>query len=130
MQLGRVIGTVVATRKVEGLDGIRLLYVVGVDANGASRGHPFVAADVTLAGPGDIVHLTASREASLAMPEPFVPVDAAILSIVDHVGGVDLRLGGGAGGGATGAKGAADAKAGGKGGGKAGGKRGGSGGRS
>lgn len=89
MQLGRVLGTVVSTRKVEGLEGVRLLLVVGLDENGARRGEPFVAADTTQAGPGDVVHLTGSREAALAMPEPFVPVDAAILAIVDHVGDRD-----------------------------------------
>lgn len=86
MQLGRVLGTVVASRKTEGLEGIRLLYVIALDEQGDDRGDPFVAADTTQAGPGDLVHLTGSREAALAMPEPFVPVDAAILAIVDHVG--------------------------------------------
>lgn len=86
MQLGRVLGTVVASRKTEGLEGIRLLYVIALDERGNDRGDPFVAADTTQAGPGDLVHLTGSREAALAMPEPFVPVDAAILAIVDHVG--------------------------------------------
>jgi ethanolamine utilization protein EutN len=89
MHLGRVMGTVVASRKVEGLDGVRLLYVVAIDEHGRDRGDPFVAADATQAGPGDIVHLTGSREASLAMPEPFVPVDAAVLAIVDYVGDSD-----------------------------------------
>jgi ethanolamine utilization protein EutN len=86
MHLGRVLGTVVATRKVEGLEGVRMMYVIAIDEHGNDRGDPFVAADTTQAGPGDIVHLTGSREASLAMPEPFVPVDSAIVAIVDHVG--------------------------------------------
>jgi microcompartment protein CcmK/EutM len=62
-----------------------LLVVQPVGEDGTKRGKPIVAADTTLAGPGDLVHITTSREAALAMPEPFVPVDAAIISIVDAV---------------------------------------------
>ena len=87
MFLGRVVGTVIATRKVDGLDGIRLLLVVPVDSAGRDVAAPLVAADTTQAGVGDIVHVTGSREASLALPTPFVPVDAAILAIVDSVDG-------------------------------------------
>jgi microcompartment protein CcmK/EutM len=62
MYLGRVIGTVVASRE------------------------PQVAADATkVAGPRDLVYLVGSREASLALDEAFVPVDAAIVGIVDQV---------------------------------------------
>ncbi len=85
MLLGRVIGNVVATTKVPGLEGIRLLMVQPVDEAGKDRGKPLAAADTTLAGPGDLVHFTTSREAAIAMPDPFVPVDAAIIAIVDQV---------------------------------------------
>ncbi len=107
MQLARVIGSVVATRKAEGLEGIRLLWVVQVDASGKDVGSPFCAADTTQAGVGDLVHLTQSREAALAMPEPFVPVDAAIVAIVDSVDGVAPTVDGRWNGPAYGAKGAA-----------------------
>ncbi len=86
MDLGRVIGTVVATQKVAGLDGIRLLVVQPIEPDGSDRGRPLVAADaVRSSGPGEIVWLTGSREASLALPEPFVPVDAAVVGIVDEI---------------------------------------------
>jgi len=85
MLLARVIGTVVATKKAEGLGGIRLLMVQPVGEDDQPRGKPICAADVTQAGPGDLVHITQSREAALALPDPFVPVDAAIIAIVDHV---------------------------------------------
>ncbi|MCO4762681.1 MAG: EutN/CcmL family microcompartment protein [Myxococcales bacterium] len=87
MFLGRVIGTVVASAKVPGLEGVRMLFVQPITETGADRGGPVVAADTTQAGEGDIVHLTSSREAAVAMPEPFVPVDHAIIAIVDSVGG-------------------------------------------
>ena len=86
MYLGRVIGTVVATRQYEGLGGVKLLVVQPLDDQLKDRGEPHVAADATRqAGPKDIVTLVGSREAALAMDETFVPVDAAIVEIVDQV---------------------------------------------
>lgn len=86
MDLGRVIGTVVATQKVPGLDGIRFLVVQPLQPDGTECGKRVVAADaVHSAGPGTLVWMTGSREASLALPEPFVPVDAAIVGIVDDI---------------------------------------------
>ena len=86
MDLGRVIGTVVATQKVPGLDGIRFLVVQPVQPDGTDSGKRVIAADaVHSAGPGTLVWLTGSREASLALPEPFVPVDSAIVGIVEEV---------------------------------------------
>lgn len=92
MHLGRIIGTVVASEKVPGLEGIRLLVVQPVSETGVDRGWPVVAADTTQAGPGDVVHFTTSREAAVAMAEPFVPVDHAIIAIVDRVAGVPLQV--------------------------------------
>lgn len=92
MHLGRVIGTVTATEKVPGLEGIRLLVVQPVSDLGKDRGWPVVAADTTQAGPGDVIHFTTSREAALAMDETFVPVDHAIIAIVDRVAGEPLQV--------------------------------------
>jgi ethanolamine utilization protein EutN len=85
--LGRVIGTVIAERKYEGLEGAKFLIVQPVDHQGRAAGDPQVAVDTAQAGPGDLCYLTGAREASLALAESFVPVDAAIIGIVDHVGG-------------------------------------------
>jgi ethanolamine utilization protein EutN len=86
MQLARVIGTVVATVKSPGLEGVKLLIVQPLDRRQRPEGKPVVAADaVHMAGPGEIVYIVAAREAALAMPEPFVPVDHAIVGIVDAV---------------------------------------------
>ena len=86
MQLGRVIGSVVATEKVEGLEGIRFLVVQPLDRNSRATGGTVVAADaVHMAGEGELVYFVASREAAEAMPERFVPVDHAIVGIVDDV---------------------------------------------
>ena len=86
MQLGRVIGTVVATTRAPGLEGIKLLIVQPLDKRGATIGRPVVAADaVAMAGPGELVYVVAAREASQALPETFTAVDHAILGIVDQI---------------------------------------------
>jgi len=86
MQLGRVLGSVVATEKVVGLEGIRFLIVQPLDKRGRPQGETLVAADaVAMAGPGELVYFVASREAAEALPERFVPVDHAIVGIVDDV---------------------------------------------
>jgi ethanolamine utilization protein EutN len=86
MQLARVIGTVVATRKYRDLEGIKFLIVQPLTKQQVPTGKPVVAADATAqAGPGELVFVVGSREAAQAMPEPFVPVDHAIVGIVDEV---------------------------------------------
>jgi ethanolamine utilization protein EutN len=86
MQLGRVLGSVVATEKAPGLEGIRFLIVQPLDRGSRPKGETVVAADaVSMAGPGELVYFVASREAAEALPERFVPVDHAIVGIVDDV---------------------------------------------
>ncbi len=87
MKLARVIGTVVATHKYEGLEGIKLLAVQPLDQDQRPRGAAQIAADATQqAGPGHLVLVVGSREAAQALPKVFVPVDLAITGIVDIVG--------------------------------------------
>ncbi|RMH00400.1 MAG: ethanolamine utilization protein EutN [Chloroflexi bacterium] len=86
MQLARVIGTVVATVKYDGLEGIKFLIVQPLNKQQQPKGKPVVAADATAqAGPGELVFIVGSREAAQAMPITFVPVDHAIVGIVDDV---------------------------------------------
>jgi ethanolamine utilization protein EutN len=86
MQLAEVTGTLVATVKYDGLEGVRMLIVQPLDRDRNPVGDMVVAADaVEMAGPGELVYVVGSREAALAMPEPFVPVDHAIVGIVDQV---------------------------------------------
>jgi ethanolamine utilization protein EutN len=86
MQLGRVLGSVVATEKVVGLEGVRFLIVQPLDKTRQPAGSTLVAADaVSMAGPGELIYFVASREAAEALPERFVPVDHAIVGIVDDV---------------------------------------------
>lgn len=85
MYLGRVNGTVVASRKAAGMEGMKLLVVQPLDDELAEVGSLEVAVDTVQAGPGDLVYLVGSREAALACDPWFVPVDAAIVGLVDHV---------------------------------------------
>jgi ethanolamine utilization protein EutN len=85
MYLGRVIGTVVAERKAVGLEGQKLLLVQPLDDRLQKTRDVEVAVDTVQAGPEDLVYLVGSREAALALDPSFVPVDAAIVGIVDHV---------------------------------------------
>jgi ethanolamine utilization protein EutN len=85
MYLGVVTGTVVAERKAAGLEGTKLLLVQPVDDAGRHTGDVQVAVDTVRAGVGDHVFLVGSREAALACDPWFVPVDAAIVGIVDDV---------------------------------------------
>jgi ethanolamine utilization protein EutN len=85
MYLGIVKGTVIAERKASGLAGTKLLLVQPVDEQGAAVGELQAAVDTVQAGLGDLVYLVGSREAALACEPSFVPVDAAIVGIVDGV---------------------------------------------
>lgn len=84
MELARVIGRVVATVKYETLSGVRLLVIQPQDAAGAPQGEPIIAADALQSGPGDLVAWITGREAALALPDTFAPVDCTIVQIVDH----------------------------------------------
>jgi ethanolamine utilization protein EutN len=85
MYLGKVIGTVVATRKHEALEGIRLRVVQLVNENLEPLSDVEVAVDVVSADTGQYVYLVGSREAALALEESFTPVDSAIVGIVDRI---------------------------------------------
>ena len=86
MQLARVTGTLVASVKADGLKGVKFLIVQPLDRRQQPEGSPVVAADgVHMAGPGELVYIVGAREASQALPNTFVPVDHAIVGIVDAV---------------------------------------------
>ena len=86
MFLGRVIGRVVPAVVYEGMAGVPLLWVQPLDKHGKSEGRAFVAADGTrMAGPDELVYWEASREAALTLDPSFVPVDHAVVGIVNDV---------------------------------------------
>ena len=86
MLLGRVIGTVVPAMLVDELDSTPLLWVQPLDREGHDEGEPLVCADGTrMAGPGQVIYWVASREAALTLDPTLVPVDDAIVGLVDEV---------------------------------------------
>ena len=84
MQLARVIGTVVCTRKDENLTGITLLMVQPLTAAREAAGRPLIAVDAVGAGVGEEVFFVRGKEASFPFYPVEVPVDAGIVGIVDH----------------------------------------------
>ena len=86
MLFGRVKGTAICTMKYPGTEGLKLLIVQPLNKKLEPLGILQVAADVVQAGPGDLCVMVRSREAALAMPnEKFVPIDLALIGIVDEL---------------------------------------------
>jgi ethanolamine utilization protein EutN len=86
MLLGKVIGTLTPCRVYPGLEGVPMHWVQPLDKHGAPKGQPLVAADSTrMAGPGELIYFEGGREAALALDPWFVPVDHAIIGIVDEL---------------------------------------------
>ena len=83
MQLCKVVGTVVATRKEPTLDGLKLMLVRQVDTDGHETGAFVVAADAVGAGPGEYVLIAAGSSARQTTATNNRPVDAVIMAIVD-----------------------------------------------
>ena len=84
MDIGKVIGTMVATKKDPSLQGMRLLVVQPLDHNENEIGRPLIAVDVDYsAGYGDLVYMVAGGDAMNVSPKGPMPVDVAIVGIVD-----------------------------------------------
>jgi ethanolamine utilization protein EutN len=85
MKLGKVIGRVVCTKKLECFEGLKLLLVQPIDEHHQEKGGAIVAFDTVQAGEGDIVFYETSKEAGWTLREWFMPGDAAIIGIVDQI---------------------------------------------
>lgn len=85
MILGRVVGTVVATRKDERLTGAKLLVVRSIDPLGRDEAAYLVAVDTVDAGARDRVLVVTGSSARMASGLKDWPVDAAIVGVVDDV---------------------------------------------
>ena len=85
MLLGKVVGTVVATRKEEELVGLRFLIVKACDYDGKPTGSIVVAVDAVGAGVGEVVLYAAGSSARQTKVTKDRPVDATIMAIVDQV---------------------------------------------
>lgn len=86
MMICKVIGNVWATKKEESLDGKKLMVVQQTDTYGEDEtGESFVAADVVGAGIGERVLVVNGSTARKALGGDQVPIDAAIVGIIDSV---------------------------------------------
>ncbi len=85
MNLGKVIGTVVATRKDSKLDGCKMLIVQLIDPDGKPEGGYVVAIDTVGAGAGETVLIVRGSSARMTRNFAQSPVDAAIAAIVDTI---------------------------------------------
>ncbi len=83
MQIGKIVGTVVSTKKDEKLEGLRLNLVKYVDVNGKPTGNFVIAVDSVGAGAGEIVLVASGSSARLTKTTEGKPVDAVIMAIVD-----------------------------------------------
>ena len=86
MKLGKVIGTLTPSVVCKGIEGVPMLLVQPLDKYQKPVGQSIVSADSTrMAGYGELVYYESSREAALALDPWFVPIDEAIIGIVDDV---------------------------------------------
>jgi microcompartment protein CcmK/EutM len=85
--LGRIIGTLVASRKEPTLEGLKLLVVRACDVDGAitGTGAIVVAVDAVGAGIGEVVLYAAGSSARQTQVTQNRPVDATIMAIVDEI---------------------------------------------
>ena len=89
MLLGRVAGTVVASRKEETLEGLKFLVVKQLDVEESETGSYVVAADAVGAGVGEVVMYATGSSARQTAATQDRPCDAVVMAIVDtwEVGG-------------------------------------------
>jgi microcompartment protein CcmK/EutM len=84
MQIAKVVGDVVATRKDENLTGLKLLILQPLTPEGEPVGRTLIAVDAAGAGVGERVFFVRGKEASFPFYPMEAPVDAGIVGIVDH----------------------------------------------
>ncbi len=89
MLIGKVVGTVVASRKEEKLEGVKLLVLKQVDVEGREGSGYVVAVDAVGAGVGEVVLYASGSSARQTVVTDKRPVDAVVMAIIDQweVGG-------------------------------------------
>ncbi len=83
MNLGRVVGTVVATQKEASMEGLKFMLVKHVDSEGNETGGNVVAVDAIGVGPGEYVLVATGSSARQTVVTDRRPCDAVIMAIVD-----------------------------------------------
>jgi len=92
MNLAKVLGTVVATRKEESLEGLKFLLLGQVGTDGQATGGTVVAADAVGAGVGELVLYATGSSARQTKMTDQRPCDAVVMAIVDswEIDGTEL----------------------------------------
>lgn len=85
MYLGRVIGSIWATRKYESVTGYKMQFVQPLNGHLEKMGDPIIALDTVGAGPGEIIYYVTASEAVIPLDVDMAPVDASIVGIVDSI---------------------------------------------
>ena len=85
MFLAKVVGKIVSTTKDEGLNGKKILIIAPIDMNGAVTGKEIVSIDSVGAGIGDQVLVTEGSVSMYAFGENQIPIDSAIVAIIDTI---------------------------------------------
>jgi ethanolamine utilization protein EutN len=92
VNLGKIVGTVVASTKDPSLLGVKIKLIQPLNDKLESVGEIIATADPIGSRTGDVVMWVGSREASLAMENKFCPVDAAVVGLVDRLGDKSLEV--------------------------------------
>jgi len=85
MRIGKVIGNLWATRKEEGLTGLKFLIVQLINPCGSHSGDPIITADRIGSGVGDKVLVTSGSAARFVIPEVDLPIDSVVIGIIDSI---------------------------------------------
>jgi len=85
MLIGKVIGTIWATRKYETITGFKMQFVQPLNAEMEKIGEPIVALDTIGAGPGELIFYATASEAVIPLHVEMAPVDASIVGIIDSI---------------------------------------------
>jgi microcompartment protein CcmK/EutM len=83
--IGKVIGTVIATKKDPELEGLKLLLIKGADLDGSTNGPLLVAADAIGAGVGELILYAAGSSARQTAQTKDRPVDHVVMAIIDQI---------------------------------------------
>jgi len=83
--LGKVIGSVWATRKYESIKGYKILLVQPLNSDNEKLGDPIMALDTVGSGPGETIFYITASEAVIPLDVDMAPVDASIVGIVDSI---------------------------------------------
>ena len=85
MYIGKVVGTIVATRKDDRLVGCKLMLTQPLNINQEPVGETLIAVDTVGAGIGEVVIYTKGTAARIGAEKRDAPIDVAIIGIIDNI---------------------------------------------